>query len=107
MSAITTGQDPGFFTSISSNGTQSGTAVIWAVSRPVDTNPANILLYAYNAANGALLFSATAGTWPNPGNANLVPVVANGQVLVASNKQLAIFGQLPAGAAGAKLVSTS
>jgi hypothetical protein len=39
------------------------------------------------------LFKGAAGTWPNlTGNANLVPVVANGQVLVASNKQLQIFG---------------
>src|SRR5208282_3125780 len=39
------------------------------------------------------LFKATAGIWPNlGGNANLVPVVANGQVFVASNQQLQIFG---------------
>jgi len=39
------------------------------------------------------LFTATAGAWPNMGgNANLVPVVANGLVFVASNKQLQIFG---------------
>ena len=36
---IASGQDPGFFTSVSSNGTQAGTAVVWAVSRPTDTNP--------------------------------------------------------------------
>jgi hypothetical protein len=79
FSGIVTGQDPGFFTSVSSNGTQAGTAVIWAVSRPTNTNPATVLLYAFNTANGALLFSATAGTWPNTGgNANIVPVIANG-----------------------------
>ena len=39
------------------------------------------------------LFSGRAGTWPNVGgNANLVPVVANGEVFVGSNKQLHIFG---------------
>ncbi len=39
------------------------------------------------------LFNAAAGTWPNlQGNANLVPVVANGLVFVASNQQLQIFG---------------
>ena len=39
------------------------------------------------------LFSGTPGAWPNlTGNANLVPVVANGQVFVASNQQLQIFG---------------
>jgi hypothetical protein len=33
------------------------------------------------------------------GNANIVPVVANGKVYVAANKQLTIFGILPAPAA--------
>ena len=108
LSALVTGQDPGFFTSVSSNGTQSGTAVIWAVSRPTNTNPATVLLYAFNAANGSLLFSATAaGTWPNPGNANIVPVVANGRVFVASNKQLAIFGPTTKGAAAVMPVAAA
>jgi hypothetical protein len=40
-----------------------------------------------------LLFHATAGSWPNvTGNLNQVPVVANGKVYVATNKQLQIFG---------------
>ncbi|HLY07163.1 MAG TPA: hypothetical protein VKR31_15565, partial [Rhizomicrobium sp.] len=39
------------------------------------------------------LFSETAGQWPNTGgNANLVPVVANGLVYVASYQMLTIFG---------------
>jgi hypothetical protein len=39
------------------------------------------------------LFNGTAGAWPNrTGNSNLVPVVANGLVFVASNQQLQIFG---------------
>jgi hypothetical protein len=39
------------------------------------------------------LFKGGADSWPNTGgNSNLVPVVANGQVYVASNKQLQIFG---------------
>jgi len=104
---ISSGQDAGFFTSVSSNGTQAGTAVVWAVSRPTDTNPANVLLYAFNAASGALLYSAIAGTWPSPGNANIVPIVANGEVLVASNKQLAIFGRLPAAAPVATAAATN
>ena len=67
QSAVAAGQDGGFFTWVSSNGTQAGTAIIWAVSRPPNTNPANDLLYAFNAADGSLLFSANAGTWPNSG----------------------------------------
>jgi hypothetical protein len=39
------------------------------------------------------LFRGAAGAWPNTGgNANLVPVVANGKVYVASYKELEIFG---------------
>ena len=42
------------------------------------------------------LFKGQAGTWPNlGGNANLVPVVANGQVFVATNQRLEIFGIKP------------
>ncbi|HEY5048271.1 MAG TPA: hypothetical protein VII49_09645, partial [Rhizomicrobium sp.] len=69
---ISSGQDPGFFTSISSNGTQPNSAVIWAVSRPINSNPANISLYAFDQS-GNTLFSGDAGTWPNVGgNSNTV-----------------------------------
>jgi len=105
MPAISTGQDPGFFTSVSSNGNISGSIIVWAVSRPTNTSPANVVLSAFNVANSALLFSATAGTWPNTtGNANIVPTVANGLVFVASFKQLAIFGPKTPGAAAVALL---
>jgi hypothetical protein len=96
-------QDAGFFTSVSSNRTSN--TVVWAVGRPVDSNPANVTLYAFDpqaaaGGNNAWLFSGFAGTWPNVGgNANIVPVVANGRVYVASYKELAIFGLPPGGAA--------
>jgi hypothetical protein len=88
-------QDPGFFTSVSSNGTAS--PIIWALSRPVSQMQPKIFLSAFNpdagGKNMTQLFKGIAGAWPNvTGNANLVPVVANGQVFVASNKQLQIFG---------------
>ncbi len=86
------GQDPGFFTSVSSNG-NSG-QVIWALSHPAaKTNPA-LSLFAFDPNNKmATLFTSIAGSWPNTGgNSDLVPTVANGQVYVASNKQLQIFG---------------
>ena len=86
-------QDPGFFTSISTNGAAAGSGVIWAVGRPDGTANQYVRLYAFNADTGATLFSGTAGTWPYPdSNANIVPVVANGKVYVASRQQLAIFG---------------
>jgi streptogramin lyase len=39
------------------------------------------------------LLKVQAGNWPNTGgNSNLIPVVANGEVFVASYQQLQIFG---------------
>jgi hypothetical protein len=94
-------QNPGFFTSVSSNGTNN--MIVWAVGHPIDSDPAEVTLYAFDpraAAKGGSgwLFVAPAGTWPHTtGNANIVPVVANGRVYVASYRELAIFGLAPAG----------
>jgi hypothetical protein len=96
--ALPGAQDPGFFTSVSMNGTKLSSAIIWAVSRP-NGGAQNVTLYAFGlptaSAPGVLptLSSHVAGTWPNvSGNANIVPVVSKGHVYVASNKRLAIFG---------------
>jgi hypothetical protein len=90
-------QDPGFFTTISSNGTAN--PIIWALNRPLATAKAPLDLFAFNPDGGKnkntikQLFKTKAGYWPNlGGNSNLVPVVANGQVFIASNKVLQIFG---------------
>jgi hypothetical protein len=84
----------GFFTSVSSNGNQN--AIIWAVNRPADTT--ELTLYAYDPAAASVVFSAAAGTWPYTSvvQANVVPVVANGQAYVASYRQLTIWGLTPA-----------
>ena len=89
---ITSGQDGGFFTTVSSNGSTNG--VIWAVGRPDGSNNFAVYLDAFDANTGfPLVQNMIAGYWPNTGgNANLVPVVTNGKVYVASYKQLAIFG---------------
>jgi hypothetical protein len=89
------GQDPGFFTTISSNGTSN--PIIWAVSRPPTSGQPQINLFAFDPESGGTrmkqLFKGTAGSWPNRGgDSNLVPVVADGMVFVASNQQLQIFG---------------
>ncbi len=90
---VPTGPDIGFFTSVSSNGTQAGSAIIWAVARPNRSGSLNLTLLAYNAANSETLFSGTAGVWSTGGaNANTVPVVANGHVYVGGYKSLSIFG---------------
>jgi hypothetical protein len=88
-------QDPGFFTSISSN--QGSNPIIWAVSRPQSAGKYPLFLYAFNPELGKKtmkkLIRIKAGFWPyTSGNSNLVPVVANGQVFVASYKVLDIFG---------------
>jgi hypothetical protein len=94
---VASGQDPGTLTTVSSNGTQAGTAIIWTVGRPDTISTAAITLYAFAATPTSgtlpLLFSSQAGSWNNvSANADIMPVVANGQVFVASNKQLTIFG---------------
>ncbi len=101
-------QDPGFFTVVSSNAGHLSSTIIWAVARPTSTTP--LMLYAFAAApvNGSLtqLYSAPAGEWPNlGGNANIVPVVANGKVYVAAYKSLTIFG--PNGSAAPVSTSSS
>jgi hypothetical protein len=99
---VADGQNSGFFTSVSSNGTTAGSAVIWAVGRPTDSDPAYIDLYAIDPDNGQMLFSETAGAWPNMGgDSNIAPMIVNGLVYVASNQMLTIFG--PGGDRHAKL----
>jgi hypothetical protein len=88
-------QDPGFMTSVSSNGTAANSAVIWAISRP--DSGGNLKLYAFNGAansgNLALLKSLNAGLWKSNGNnSNIVPIVANGKVFAASHSALNIYG---------------
>jgi hypothetical protein len=89
---IQNGQDSGFFTWVSSNGTANG--IIWAVGRPISNSNDLVYLNAFDANAGTpLVTNMQAGHWPNTqGNANLVPVVTGGKVYVGSYKQLAIFG---------------
>ena len=89
---IASGEDPGFFTSVSSNGTQAGTAVVWAVGRPTSV-PGNMPLYAIDPTTGKILYTATAGNWVSGNSdADTVPTVAGGHVYVATYKELTIFG---------------
>jgi len=86
--------DGGFFTSVSSSGTSTGSAVVWAVNR--GSPPClEVSLYAFDPSSGSSVLpsSLTAGYWPAPNaNPNIVPVVSNGKVYVASYDQVAIFG---------------
>ncbi len=106
---VASGQDGGTFTTVSSNGTQAGTGIIWTVARPSPAVPdAAVILYAFAATpnSGKLhsLFGGVAGVWPfTAGDANIVPVVANGKVFVAAYGTLAIFGLRSGGAASKPL----
>jgi hypothetical protein len=93
-SALLTSAGTGFFTSVSSNG--NANPIIWALGRP-NGKQTNVYLYAFSPDLGGAdmkqLYEGIVGTWPLYGtNSNLVPVVANGQVFVASYKELVILG---------------
>ena len=83
---------------ISSNGTQSGTAVVWALKTPGNAGGA-LSLYAFAPLNmGTPLFAAQAGTW-NPtsgasyiGGALISPLVVDGRVYVPSDGAVSVFG---------------
>jgi len=84
----------GFFTAVSSNGFQN--PIIWAISR-ADAKTSALNFYALDPDSGGgsmnqLYASQSVGTWPYNGNANIVPVVANGKVYIGSGQMLAIFG---------------
>jgi hypothetical protein len=94
-SGLPGGQDPGFFTAVSSNGTHPG-AIIWALARPNEVPGSMELVALQSQPKGGVmqtLYQTTGGFWnATGGNANLVPTVANGKVYVASYEQLNIFG---------------
>jgi hypothetical protein len=88
------GQVGGFFTAISSNFTSS--PIIWSLAHPQGSGN-TVYLFAFDPDSGGstmnTLFRGNAGSWPyTGGNANLVPVVANGQVFTAAYAELRIFG---------------
>lgn len=95
---------PGFFTSVSSNGTKAGSAVIWAVGRPTDFGQEPLKFHAYDPEQGKEIFTALTGYWTNSiSDSNIVPTVANGKVYVATVQSLAIYGLKKDGAAFASL----
>jgi hypothetical protein len=97
---IPLGQDPGFFTTVSSNSAQAGSAIIWAVGRPTDSPILTLYAFAATESGGTYqqLYSAPAGIWHVQHDADVVPVVANGKVYVASYRMLEIFGVPTSGA---------
>ncbi len=88
---------PGGMMTISANGSQSGTGVVWAsVPRAGDANDLSVPgnLYAFNAETLALLWSST-GTGDDLLNFSKgsIPVVANGKLYVGSlSKFVEVYG---------------
>jgi len=74
---------------VSSNGSQSGTGILWVAQRG-----STVHLEAYDATNmQSRLFLGSAGTWPNPENNPFVsPLVANGRVYVGASGTVTVFG---------------
>lgn len=84
----------GFFTTVSSNGYKN--PLIWALGKN-QPKVQDLILYALDPEQGEgtiekVFSTTTPGIWPYSGKANLVPVVANGKVYVASGQLLTVFG---------------
>ena len=83
---------------VSSNGTTSGTAIVWVIKgNPPTGGP--LTLYAFDALKmGAPLFFGQAGSWTVSSGASYVasaltsPTVANGRVYVPVDGGVAVFG---------------
>jgi hypothetical protein len=84
---------PGTFPVVSANG--SDNAIVWAYE---NTTPAVLHAYAANNLATELYNSNQASSGRDQfgaGNKNIVPVVADGRVFVATTNSVAIFGLLP------------
>jgi hypothetical protein len=97
-------RDQGSQPIVSSNGTTSGSAIVWALQTPGNSG-GTISLYAFNALNmSSVLFNAPAGSW-NPtvgasyiGGALISPLVVDGRVYVPTDGQVSVFGLLSSSA---------
>jgi hypothetical protein len=82
---------------VSSQGTNAGTAIVWALQTPGNSG-GTITLKAFNALTMAQLYSGAAGTWTVGSGASYIggalvsPVVANGKVYVPTDGSVAVFG---------------
>jgi hypothetical protein len=91
-------RDAGAQPIVSSNGTQAGSAVVWALKTPGNSG-GSITLYAFGALSmGTPIFSAVAGTWTQTpgtswvGGALVSPLVVDGRVYVPSDGSVSVFG---------------
>jgi FtsP/CotA-like multicopper oxidase with cupredoxin domain len=91
-------RDAGAQPVVSSNGTTTGTAIVWALQTPSNSG-GTIRLFAFDALKlSHILFSGSAGTWTLGSGASYIggalvsPLVANGKVYVPSDGVVTVFG---------------
>jgi len=94
---------PGGVMTVSANGNTDG--IIWALQKIDTTTPG--VLYAYDPTNvGVVLYSSNQSGSRDvlaPAGKFSVPVVANGKVFVAVQRQLTVFGGIAPGSTSAPL----
>ncbi len=88
----------GTIPSISSNGGNPASAILWAIRRALPPGsedgygPLTLDAFAATDLTNQLVFDIPAGQWNFHNNAFLIPTVANGKVYVASGGELDVFG---------------
>jgi hypothetical protein len=93
-------RDSGSQPIVSSNGTNPGTAIAWALQTPGGSG-GTISLVAFDALKMTELFKGPAGAWNVASGASYIggalvsPVVANGRVYVPADGSVAVFGLSP------------
>ena len=85
----------GTIPSISSNGGNPATAILWAIKRAASTDgygPLTLDAFAATDLTNQLVFDIPAGQWNYHNYAFLIPTVVNGKVYVSSGGELDVFG---------------
>ncbi len=86
----------GTIPSISSNGGDPATAVLWAIRRarrpPTERGRSHSMRLRQRNLTNQLVFDVPAGSWNFHNDAFLIPTVVNGKVYVSSGGELDVFG---------------
>ncbi len=86
----------GTIPTISSNGGDPSTAILWAIRRALPPSdgygPLTLDAFAATDLTNQIVFDIPAGSWNFHNDAFLIPTVANGKVYVSSGGELDVFG---------------